>query len=88
MKKYCPYCKTTLIWDQFKEVWVCKTHGRFEYYPKESKDQCIKCFVCGDPAQACEDIPLQIGHLHFCSQECMCDYLVEEMRRMNEVDSF
>jgi ribosomal protein L37AE/L43A len=26
---YCPYCKKSLSWDQFKEIWVCKSHGKF-----------------------------------------------------------
>lgn len=26
---YCPYCKKSLSWDQFKELWICKEHGKF-----------------------------------------------------------
>jgi len=26
---YCPYCKKSLSWDQFKELWVCREHGKF-----------------------------------------------------------
>jgi hypothetical protein len=25
----CPYCKIPLHWEQFKEVWYCRTHGVF-----------------------------------------------------------
>jgi hypothetical protein len=25
----CPYCKIPLRWEQFKEVWFCRTHGVF-----------------------------------------------------------
>jgi hypothetical protein len=27
---YCPYCKKSLSWDQFKELWVCRDHGKFD----------------------------------------------------------
>jgi len=32
----CPWClkdhgeKNPLSWDQFKEVWVCRSHGKFD----------------------------------------------------------
>ncbi len=28
--KVCPYCKTPLRWEQFKELWVCREHGSFD----------------------------------------------------------
>jgi hypothetical protein len=27
---YCPYCKKSLSWDQWKELWVCREHGKFD----------------------------------------------------------
>lgn len=32
----CPYCRQLLDWEQFKEVWVCHTHGKFSELPEES----------------------------------------------------
>lgn len=26
----CPYCQKPLSWDQFKEIWHCRTHGTFD----------------------------------------------------------
>ncbi len=25
----CPYCKKSMQWDQFKEIWICPAHGKF-----------------------------------------------------------
>lgn len=46
------------------------------------------CFMCGDEARQCDGVPLQVGHIYFCSQECMKNYLVAKLRIFNEVDSF
>lgn len=30
LKDCCPYCKNPMAWEQFKEIWVCREHGRFD----------------------------------------------------------
>ena len=36
LEPICPWClkdhgeKNPLSWDQFKEVWVCRNHGKFD----------------------------------------------------------
>jgi hypothetical protein len=34
----CPYCNKPMRWDQFKEIWICPTHGKFD----KGKDRDLK----------------------------------------------
>jgi len=39
--------------------------------------------ICGQGAQEHYGVPLQIGLIHFCSLECMRDYINAELDRMS-----
>ena len=30
LKDKCPYCKLPMRWEQFKEIWICREHGKFD----------------------------------------------------------
>jgi hypothetical protein len=38
--------------------------------------------ICGQGAQEHYGVPLQIGLIHFCSLECMRDYINAELDKM------
>jgi len=60
----CPYCKIPLRWEQFKEVWFCRTHGVFEVIDKQ-KPCCSNCkyFGIDGALMACFYIKYDIQHV-------------------------
>jgi hypothetical protein len=42
----------------------------------------VKCYQCKtNDVGSCDGVPLRVGKKYFCSQECMRDYLIEEVEK-------